>query len=354
MLLITRAPVRISFGGGGTDLPDYYEQYGGMVVSTSINYYIYTILTSGQPDDVQIVSADYRALCQRPTCEDLIWDGDLQLPKAIVYYFNVRGGMDIFLASQIPPGTGLGSSGSVAVSMIKALAFWCGLDLSPAETAELACYIEIERMGMPVGKQDQYAAAFGGLNTISFSADGVTVEPLDLSTETRQALEKGLMLFFTGTSRQSSTILRRQQKASRQKDRETLDRLAAIKELGQQIRVALKQDDLEQFGELLHRSWLQKRGLAEGITNPFLDDCYRTAREQGALGGKITGAGGGGFLMLFCPEERQPAVKHALTELGLQHRPFGMEDKGVQTMQVVPWPQTPTPYRLLSSHLKIG
>lgn len=353
MLLITRAPVRISFGGGGTDLPVYYEQYGGMVVSTSINYYIYTILTSGQTDDVQIVSADYRALCQRPTCEDLIWDGDLQLPKAIVYYFNVRGGLDVFLASQIPPGTGLGSSGSVAVSMIKALAFWCGLDLSPDETAELACYIEIERMGMPVGKQDQYAAAFGGLNAISFSADGVTVEPLNVSPETRDALEKGLMLFFTGSSRQSSTILRRQREASQQRDQATLDRLGEIKRLGEEIRVTLKRGDLDTFGELLHRSWLQKRELTEGITNSFLDECYQAARERGALGGKVTGAGGGGFLMLYCPKEHQPAVIQALTELGLQHRPFRLEDKGVQTMQVLPWPQSPTPYRLFSNHLKI-
>ena len=337
MILITRAPVRISFGGGGTDLPAFYERYGGMVVSTAISYYVYTTLTPGCPDGLQIISADYRALCQRPTCEDLIWDGDLRLPKAITYYFNLSDGVTVFLASQVPPGTGLGSSGSVAVSMIKAVAFWCGLDLGPAQVAELACYIEIEKMGMPVGKQDQYAAAFGGLNCITFSRNGVDVEPLRMPPGACEALEKRLMLFFTGTSRQSSTILRRQTQASQQGDRNTIHRLQALKELGQQVRTVLEQGDLAVFSELLHQSWMEKRRLAEGITNPFLDQCYQTAREHGALGGKVTGAGGGGFLMLYCPEDRQGAVTEALTGLGLQRRAFTFDSQGVQVMEAVPW-----------------
>lgn len=337
-MLISRAPVRISFGGGGTDLPAYYEQHEGMVVSTAISYYVYTILTPGWPGDgLQIISADYRAFTQRPTCEDLIWNGDLSLPKAIAYYFNLCDGLTIFLASQVPPGTGLGSSGSVAVSMIKALAFWCGLDLGPAEVAELACYIEIEKMGMPVGKQDQYAAAFGGLNCITFSRDGVTVEPLRIPPGAHETFESRIMLFFTGTSRQSSTILRRQKRASQQGDRETVRRLDAIKELGLEMRAVLERGDLDAFGDLLHRSWMEKRRLAEGITNPFLDQCYQLAREKGARGGKITGAGGGGFLMLYCPEESQEAVTQGLTELGLQRRSFAFEDQGVQVMQAVPW-----------------
>jgi D-glycero-alpha-D-manno-heptose-7-phosphate kinase len=346
MVLIARAPARISFGGGGTDLPAYYERYGGLVVSTTINYYVYTILTRSQQDTVQIFSADYRAFCQRPICEDLIWDGDLHLPKAITYYFNIRDGVSVFLASQVPPGTGLGSSGSVAVSMIKALAFWCGLDMGPVEIAELACYIEIDKMEMPVGKQDQYAAAFGGLNCITFSRDGVTVEPLQVSSETRDALQGGLMLFFTGTSRQSSTILRRQSAASERDDRATIRRLGEIKELGLEIRTALERGDLGAFGDLLHRSWMEKRQLTEGITNSFLDQCYQTAREEGAIGGKVTGAGGGGFLMLYCPEERQEAVTDALTELGLQRRFFAFEDEGVLVMQATPWPGPHMQYRI--------
>jgi D-glycero-alpha-D-manno-heptose-7-phosphate kinase len=346
-MLIARAPVRISFAGGGTDLPAYYEQHGGMVISTTIDYYIYTILTPSWPNNgVQIISADHRALSERPTCEDLIWNGDLGLPRAITYYFNLRDGLTIFLASQVPPGTGLGSSSSVAVSMIKALAFWCGLDLGSAEVAELACYIEIEKLGMPIGKQDQYAAAFGGLNSITFSRDGVRVEPLKVPSGTREALERRLMLFFTGSSRQSSTILRRQKQASQEGDEETIRRLGTIKELGFEVRAALEKGDLDTFGDLLHRGWMEKRQLAEGITNPFLDQCYQAARENGAPGGKITGAGGGGFLMLYCPEEQQEAVEDALTELGLQHRAFSFEDDGVQVMQATPWQGPHRPHRV--------
>jgi len=337
MILIVRAPVRISFGGGGTDLPAYYERHGGMVVSTTISFYFYTILTLGRTEGVQIISADYRALTQRPTCEDLIWNGDLSLPRAITYHFNPRDGLNIFLASQVPPGTGLGSSGSAAVSMIKALAFWSGLDLGPAEVAELACYIEIDKMGMPVGKQDQYAAAFGGLNCFRFSREGVNVETLRLSPETLEILERRLMLFFTGSSRQSSSILHRQKQASQQGDRATLRRLDTIKELGGEVHSALKRGDLEAFGDMLHQSWMVKRELTEGVTNPHLDRCYQTARDNGALGGKVTGAGGGGFLMLYCPTDRQEEVTKALTELGLQYRPFTLEHHGVQVMQAEPW-----------------
>jgi D-glycero-alpha-D-manno-heptose-7-phosphate kinase len=355
VILVSRAPVRISFGGGGTDFPEYYERHGGgMVVSTTINYYVYTILSPGHPSNVQIISSDYRTLCQSPQYEDLIWNGDLQLPKAITYYFQVHGGVNIFLASQVPPGTGLGSSGSVAVSMIKALAFWCGLDFSPREVAELACYIEMEKMEMPVGKQDQYASAFGGLNRITFSRAGVTVDPLSLAPETRETLEQSLLLFFTGTSRQSSTILRQQRRASLEDDPAILRRLGAIKELGMAIYDALQAGDLTTFGELLHRSWLQKRRLAEGVTNPLIDEAYRTAREQGALGGKVTGAGGGGFLMLFCPVERQQVVINALTAMGLKHRPFAFESDGVQAMSALSADQAHISPQIISDQLSVG
>ena len=346
MVMIARSPMRLNLGGTGTDLPAYYKRHRGVVVSTTISYYVYTILTPGSPHGVQIISADYRAFCQEPICEDLIWDGDLRLPKAVTNYFNLREGLTIFLASEIPPGTGLGLSGSVAVSMIKALAFWCGLDLGPEEVAELACYIEIDKMDMPVGKQDQYAAAFGGLNCITFSRDGVCVEPLRVLPETREGLESGLMLFFTGVSAQSSTILNCQRQASQQGDPETIRRLDSIKELGLEIRTVLEEGDLEAFGDLLHQAWMEKRQLTEGITNPFLDQCYQTARENGALGGKVTGAGGGGFLMLYCTEEHQDHVTEALTEMGLRRCPFTLDEEGVQVMQVVAWPRSHSANRI--------
>jgi D-glycero-alpha-D-manno-heptose-7-phosphate kinase len=336
MVLIARAPMRISFGGGGTDLPAYYEQYGGMVVSTTINHYAYTILTPGGSDSLQVVSADYHTFYRRPPCEDLVWDGNLALPKSIINHFDVQNGVNIFLASQIPPGTGLGSSGSVAVAMIKALAFWCGLDLSPHEVAEMACFIEIEKMGMPVGKQDQYAAAFGGLNRITFEKDGaVQVDPLHLPPDILEAFQKRMLLFFTGTSRKSSTILRKQKHASEKGDQLVIERLHAIQELAFSIKGALEHGDLDGFGELLHLSWLNKRDLAENIANPFIDKCYAAGREAGAIGGKITGAGGGGFMMLYCPPAHQVAVTRVLEGMGLRRLDFAFDREGAQVMLAV-------------------
>jgi D-glycero-alpha-D-manno-heptose-7-phosphate kinase len=326
-MLISRAPVRISFGGGGTDLPSFYEQYGGLTVSTSINHYVYAALTSGGQGAVQIVSADYHTFWrQKP--DDLIWDGDLALPRAVLGEFGLRQGLDVFLASQVPPGTGLGSSGSVAVCLVNGLAAWEGRTMDRADLAEKACYVEIEKMGMPVGKQDQYASAFGGLNCITYSADGVVVEPLLVSEDTRQRLERQLMLFFTGSSRTSSSILRYQKQKGEAGDERVIERLQAIKELGLAIRKALEAGDLDAFGELLHRSWVQKRDLAPSISNDHINQVYELARSKGAKGGKITGAGGGGFLMLCCDERHQPAVTEALEEAGLRRLVFALDTDG--------------------------
>ncbi len=342
-MLISRAPVRISFGGGGTDLPSFYEKHGGMVVSTTINHYVYAIFTPGSRETVQIVSADYRTFW-RQSLGSLIWDGDLALPRAIVHEFDLRQGLDIFLASQIPPGTGLGSSGSVAVCLINGLAAWQELSLTRQEVADQACHIEIEKMGMPVGKQDQYASAFGGLNCITFSADGVIVEPLQMSDVAWHTLQRRLMLFFTGSSRQSSNILRYQKKKGEEGDKRVIERLLSIKELGLAIREALETGDLDTFGELMHRSWIHKRSLAPNISSSAIDRVYGLARSNGATGGKITGAGGGGFLMLYCQEEHQDAVTDALEGAGLRRMGFAFDTCGAQVMHAGQslWVATPT------------
>ncbi len=244
----------------------------------------------------------------------------------------MRQGLDIFLASQIPPGTGLGSSGSVAVCLINGLAAWQGMSPTRHEVADQACHIEIDKMGMPVGKQDQYASAFGGINCITFSADGVTVEPLQMSEMAWHTLQRRLMLFFTGSSRQSSNILRYQKKKGEEGDKRVIERLLAIKELGLAIREALEAGDLDTFGELMHRSWVHKRSLAPNISSSAIDRVYELAQSNGATGGKITGAGGGGFLMLYCREEYQDAVTEALEEPGLRRMGFGFDTCGAQVM----------------------
>jgi len=348
-VLIARAPLHISFGGDGTDLPSYYEQHGGLVISATISYYAYAILTPSGSDDVQIIFANHRAIHQQSTRKDLILDGDLRLPEAIACYFHIDGGLSVFLASQVSPGTGLGCSGSVAVTMVKALAFWCGLDLGAAEVAELACHIAIDKMKMPISKQDQYAAAFGGLNCIRFSSKGVVVELLEVSRETREALERGLMLFFAGNSLHSVPILHREEQASREDERAMFARLDAIEELGSEIHVALKKGDMVAFGELLHESWMKKRELTHGVTNEFLDQCYRAARDNGAMGGKVTGADGGEYMVFYCPEEHQAAVTDALAAFGLQRQFFWLDTDGVQIMEVSSRPRAPM-LRMMPSH----
>ncbi|MBN1874216.1 MAG: GHMP kinase [Anaerolineae bacterium] len=336
-MLVARAPVRITLGGEGTDIPAYYEKHGGVVVNATINYYVYTILTPNDSSEVRIISTDQRPSLGKSLQEDLIWNSDSSLPRSITDYFKVCGGITVFLAPQIPSGTGVGISGSVAVSMIKALAFWVGLDLNPTEVAELSCHIEIERLGMPVGKQDQYAAALGGLNVMTFSKHAVAVTPLKISQHAQAMLNERLMLFFTGFSKDGPNILSEQIAACEASDAEVINRLGMMKSLALDIRSALERGDLPAFGELLHASWLQKRELTPRITHDFLDTCYETARFHGAVGGSIIGAGGGGFLLLYCPLAQQGAVTDALALLGVHRYPFELEENGVQIHQTYSW-----------------
>ncbi|MDQ4075426.1 MAG: GHMP kinase, partial [Chloroflexota bacterium] len=287
-MLITRAPVRISFGGGGTDLEAYYGRYGGLVVSAAIDKYFYTIISNGRKDNgVQIISSDYRAFFRHDPNQPFFWNGGLPLPRAVLHHFGVERGCNLFLASEVPPGTGLGSSGSVAVTLVRAVSALCDRPLSRQEIAETAAYIEIEKLGMPVGKQDQYAAAFGGINVITFDREGTTVEPVRMSDEALHWFERSLLLFFMGSTRESSKILKQQKRASEDEQAQVINALHAIKELAQETREALEDGDLDRFGELLHRAWEHKKNLATDITNPRIDRCYEVARQNGAVGGKI-------------------------------------------------------------------
>jgi D-glycero-alpha-D-manno-heptose-7-phosphate kinase len=331
-MLIARAPVRISLAGGGTDLEAYYGNHGGFVVSATINRYFYVFLSANPAGSVQVTSSDYRTFSRHVPGEELLWDSTLSLPRAILEHFNVRAGVSLFLASEVPPGTGLGSSSAVAVAIIKALSVSLGMMLAPAEIAELACSIEIEKLGQPIGKQDQYAAAFGGLNAITFTRQAVTVEPLQLQPETRRQLERSILLFFVGSARTSSDILSKQKEASAQGRPEVIESLHAIKQAAVEVRSCLERGDLVHFAELLDLNWQKKKCLAPGITTAAIDQAYGLARANGALGGKITGAGGGGFLMLYCPEERQTQVTRALRARGLKRMDFRFDGDGARVL----------------------
>lgn len=335
-MLIARAPVRVSFAGGGTDFESYFSQFGGMVVSAAIDKYFYVFLTVNRRENIQIMSSDYQTFYRQDAEEEMLWDGDgardLALPRAVVNHFNIREGLSMFLASQIPPGTGLGSSSTVTVSIIKAMSSLLGLGLSKQQVAELACTIEIDKLRMPIGKQDQYASAYGGINAITFSEDGIRVEPLILSPQTLETLESNILLFYAGASREAAKTLTWQNNAVLAGHPTVLESLHAIKAMAQETRRCLQTGTLGVFGEILHASWERKKQLAPGISTPQIDEYYDVARAHGAIGGKITGAGGGGFLMVYCDRGAGPRVTEALERLGLKRMDFSIDFDGARIL----------------------
>jgi len=307
-MIISKAPVRLSFGGGGTDLPAYYEHHGGAVLSVTIDKYFYCVLETTGDAPVEIVSSDYQLHQRLPDMGRVTLTGALKIPKAVLRHFGVERGVYMALKGDVPTGSGLGLSGAVTVSLVQAVATFKGLDLSKAELARIASEVEIGALGRPIGMQDQYAAAYGGLNFMTFSRDGVEVSPVVLPEGVLSGLERRLLLFHTGASRDSASILSGQKQATEENNAEVIAALDALKGQASRMRDALLAGDLDGFGRLLAEAWDFKKNLAKNITNPDIDGYYAAALAKGALGGKITGAGGGGFLLLYCPPERQADV----------------------------------------------
>src|SRR5205807_7006503 len=268
-MLIVRTPVRISFGGGGTDLPGYFEAYGGAVLSASINKYFYTIVSQRTDGHVQIISSDLRACENWKDIKEISVKGHtLEIPLAVLQVLGCEVAIDMFLASEIPPGTGLGSSACVCVNVLHAMAAYLQAPFSRPELAERAFHIASQVLGKPVGKQDEYAAAFGGLNFIRFSQDGSTqVEPVTLAPSMLAALQKKLMLFFTGATHDSWSILKEQEAAIRVPKGDAVASLHRIRDLAEHMRKALVEEDLRSFGLLLHEGWENKKRISSLITN---------------------------------------------------------------------------------------
>ncbi len=333
-MLIVRSPVRISFGGGGTDLPAYYEQFGGAVLSAAINKYFYTILGKRSDDRIQVISSDLRVF---ETWHDIanmsVRGNPLEIPLAVLKEVHCDTAIDLFLASEIPPGTGLGSSASVCVNILKTLTTYLQQPLSKYNLAEQAFYIARHVLGKYIGKQDEYAAAFGGLNYISFHSDGTTqVEPVELEPAIMPELLSNLMLFFTGSAHSSWTILQEQEASTRTPGGATVEALHEVKMLAGRMRAALQRGDLRNFGELLHEGWQAKRRVSGKISTARIDQLYALALEHGALGGKITGAGGGGFLLLYSEPQNQQALRAAMSAHGIHEMNFGFDTQGAQAI----------------------
>lgn len=332
MAIISRTPVRISFGGGGTDLASYYEQHGGVVISTAVNKYFYTILELRDDDRIQLISSDLQLSQTVKDFYDLRFGEGFDIPTAVIKHFNIQRGMNLFLASEVPPGTGLGSSGALAVNTVSILNHLERRGMTKQEIAETAYSIGFNALKLPIGKQDEYASSFGGLNFIKFEKNNVKVEPLKLSHETGKRMEEDILLFFTGKSRQSSQILTVQNRLCKEDDPRTIEKLHVLKKLAVEMKNAVEKGDLRHFGELMHESWMNKKDLVKGITNENIDRAYNIALKHGAVGGKILGAGGGGYLLLYCERKHQENVRKALQEMGFRELDFKFDMKGTSIL----------------------
>ena len=320
-MLIVRSPLRISLGGGGTDLPSYYRKHGGFLIAGAINKYVYITLHRTFNDELIVKTSRMERISHAGQVEHPIVREALNL-------LGMDGRfLEITSLADIPAGTGLGSSGSFTTALLKALHTWRHDLVHPEQIAAQACEIELQRLKEPIGKQDQYIAAFGGLTCFEFLPDDtVKAWPLDITQERREELEDNLVLFFTGYSRAASSILEEQDGKSRADDREMTQNLDYIKQLGQRSRQALESGPLSDFGLLMDEHWQQKKRRSDRMTNPEIDAFYQHALANGALGGKLVGAGGGGFLLLYASDK--PRLLRAMREKGLNEVRFQFDFQG--------------------------
>lgn len=315
MIVRTRAPLRISFAGGGTDVPPYCDERGGAVLNATINRYAYATLVPGG-DQFTVRSLDYDASICYGVDDDFVYDGQLDLAKGVIDHFRRAGelneGFELFLHNDAPPGSGLGSSSAITIAMIGTIAHHLRLALSSYQVAELAYRIERVDVGIKGGKQDQYAATFGGFNFIEFRDGLSVVNPLRLPVAIVNELEYSLVFAYVGGTHFSSHIIEKQMGNFREQREDAVEAMDNIKALAFELKQALLLGQLRDCGRLLDASWHNKKRMAEGITTPRIDELYDTAKSAGALGGKISGAGGGGFMFFLCEPQQRFAVQEAL------------------------------------------
>ncbi|HRQ81900.1 MAG TPA: hypothetical protein PKZ97_12355 [Azospirillaceae bacterium] len=320
-MIITRSPLRVTLGGGGTDLPSYYLQNEGFLVAAAIDKYVYITLHQTFVEDLIV---KYSQMERVPAAADL----KHPIVREAFRLVGLEGRyLEITSMADIPAGTGLGSSGSFTTALLKALHTHQRNLVHPRELAEEACHIEIDRLEQPIGKQDQYIAAFGGLTCFHFKKDGsIDAWPLRICEETRNNLEDGLVLFFTGYSRSASEILQDQDKRTRGDDLSMIDNLHYTKELGYRSAEALESGRLRDFGLLMHEHWEHKKNRSGGMSNPTINEWYDLAMRNGAVGGKLIGAGGGGFLMFYTEEKAR--LRHAMMAANLREVRFRFDFEG--------------------------
>jgi D-glycero-alpha-D-manno-heptose-7-phosphate kinase len=321
-VITTRAPLRLSLGGGGTDLPSYYGEHGGFLVAGAIDKYVYMMIHTVFQRRYRMKYSEFEEVAEAKDIKHPL------LREAIVRHWQ-GAPLEIASVADVPAGTGMGSSGSFTVALLKGLALARRMSTTPQTLAEQACEIEIDVLGEPVGKQDQYVAAHGGVCAYTFHPDGhVDVDPLELSDQTMADLRNNLLLFYTGTARSASRILADQVTRTTSGDGEMLDNLHQIKAMGHQSADLLREGDLFGYAELMHEHWQLKRRRSAGMTDERIDNLYTLARRSGVVGGKLVGAGGGGFLLVYA--RRPDDTRQAMAAAGVEELYFDFDSQGVR------------------------
>lgn len=326
-MILARAPLRISLGGGGTDLPSYYGRFGGFVLSAAIDKYLY--ISANRPAADEFIRVKYSRYEQVSSIEDI--EHDLVRPALKV--LGLGGSLEITSMADVSAGTGLGSSGTYLIALLTALYEMKREKISTQALAEQACHIEMELAGHAVGKHDHYLAAFGGITCLEIAREGgVRVSPLSVSPDTIDEFRNTVLLFYTGITRSSDSILEAQRSDTEQEDPRVVESLHRTMELGYRIRDALEQGDLERFGLMLDEHWQNKKKRSDKISDGRIDRWYEIATQSGAFGGKLIGAGGGGFFMFSCPAERKAGLRRALGEEGLREMRYDFDFEGAKVL----------------------
>ena len=331
-----KTPLRISFAGGGTDVPPYPALYNGCVLNVTIDHFAWGSLRPRTDNIIKIESADLGVEVEFDIGDDVKMDGNLDLAKAAIKRLSLpdRHGLEIFLHSEAPPGSGLGSSSALVVTLVGLVRDYQNIPLDSYEVAQSAYVIEREDLKINGGLQDQYAAAFGGFNFIEFFSDHVVVNPLRIDRSTLNELEHNLLLCYTGKTRRSDQIIDDQTSRLVSQQGDTLSGLGQQKELAVAMKNALLTHKLPQFADLLHCAWLAKKKMSQRISNPYIDELYEEARKKGAVGGKITGAGGGGYMIFYCEYEKKHKVAAHLRSMGAAPTEFAFAHEGLQTWRI--------------------
>lgn len=328
------SPVRISLAGGGTDMPEYYEKYGGNVVSSTISLFTYLMIKPRKDDSFQAFSTDFNIHHSKTNYKNLKAKVGTEIAVSVINHLNYKNGANFVIGSDVKPGSGLGASSSLTVNFVNTITKLQKKNLSKKYLAEKSFFIERNLLSHPIGKQDDYITSYGGLNYIKFSKNKTSVTPIVLKKSTSRELENNLLLFFMGTTRKSSTVLSKQLKKTKTSDSSTLDSLHKVNQLAKDLFKSLKKSDLSKVGYILDEGWNAKKNFTKEISNKKIDKIYDLAIKKGAIGGKLTGAGAGGHMLFYCEKNKQKSVINEMQRLGMNHINFKFYKNGPKLLNL--------------------